>query len=173
MGKVVLFIAMSLDGYISRENGDIDWLWQEKDYGYSPFIETIDTVFLGRHTYEQIFQMTDEFPYKQKDVYVVSNVQEGSDQYATYLQPEQIIPLIQMLRNDQNKNVWLVGGSQLIHHFMHNNLIDEYQIAIQPTLIGSGVKLFRDHDHEQQLELREAKPYPDGMLVLTYHKLGS
>ncbi|MFD1017697.1 dihydrofolate reductase family protein [Thalassobacillus hwangdonensis] len=170
MGKVVLFIAMSLDGYIARENGEIDWLWDDNDYGYEKFYNTIDTVVLGRKTYEQIFKLTENFPYRQKDVYVVSNIQEGSDDYATFIQPEQIRPLMNLLKKDQNKNIWIVGGAQLIHHFIKRDLIDEFQIAIQPTLIGKGIPLFHENDVEAQLELHEAKPYADGMLVLTYRK---
>ncbi|MFG6116316.1 dihydrofolate reductase family protein [Halobacillus sp. MO56] len=170
MGKVVLYIAQSVDGYIARENGAIDWLWDDQDYDYEKFITTIDTVILGRKTYEQIFQLTDQFPYRSKDVYVVSNMQEGSDEYATFIQPEQIRPLINLLKNDQHKNIWVVGGAQVIHHFINKNLIDEYQIAIQPTMIGSGIPLFEKNDVEQQLELYEAKPFSTGMLMLTYRK---
>jgi dihydrofolate reductase len=88
VGKVVLSIVQSLDGYIVRENGEIDWLWDssEKDYGFKEFFHSIDTVFLGRKTYDHIFQLADEFPYKMKDVYVVSNERKGHDGFSTYLQ---------------------------------------------------------------------------------------
>lgn len=170
MGKIILYIAQSLDGYISRENGEIDWLWDDRDYGFEGFLQTIDTVVLGRKTYEQIFELAEEFPYKTKDVYVVSQVEEGYDQYATFIQPEQITPLMEMLKTEQDKNIWIVGGAKLIDHFISMGLIDEYHIAIQPTLIGKGIPLFQPNDAEQQLSLIDMKKHDDGMLLLTYHQ---
>ncbi|KHE72340.1 dihydrofolate reductase family protein [Halobacillus sp. BBL2006] len=170
MGKVILYIAQSLDGYIARENGDIDWLWDDQDYGYEDFINTIDTVILGRKTYEQLFELAEEFPYQSKDVYVVSQSKEGQDSYATFVQPEQISPLLNVLKNDQNKNVWLVGGSQLIDHFISMGHIDEYQLAIQPTMIGRGIPLFKPNDHEEQLDLLKSNRFENGMLLLTYRR---
>ncbi|ASF38653.1 dihydrofolate reductase [Halobacillus halophilus] len=170
MGKVVLYIAQSLDGYISREDGSIDWLWdgQESgtDYGFETFFNQMDTVILGRKTYEQILELTSEFPYQYKDVYVVSRTKEGHDSYATFIQPEQILPLLNVLKAD--KNIWLVGGAQLIDHFVSMGLIDEYHLAIQPTLIGSGISLFKPHQKEQQLDLLKTEKFDDGMIVLTY-----
>ncbi|ARI78158.1 dihydrofolate reductase family protein [Halobacillus mangrovi] len=170
MGKVVLYIAQSLDGYIARENGDIDWLWDDRDYGYDDFINTIDTVILGRKTYEQLFELTDEFPYHSKDVYVVSETMEGHDDYATFVQPEQITPLINVLRTDQNKNIWIVGGSMLIEDFIRMGLIDEYHIAIQPVLIGSGIRLFKSNEHQEELDFIDYHRFDDGMLMLTYRR---
>lgn len=172
MGKIILNILQSLDGFIARENGEIDWIWDdtEEDYGFDSFFQTVDTVFLGRKTYDHIFQLTDEFPYKKKDVYVVSDHKEGHDEYSTYLQSEQIIPLVNLLKNEQNKTIWVVGGAQLIHHFISVGLMDEYQIAIQPTLIGKGIPLFRDNDHQEDLVLNDVRRFEDGMLVLTYKR---
>ncbi|MBH0228661.1 dihydrofolate reductase family protein [Halobacillus yeomjeoni] len=170
MGKVVLYIAQSLDGYISRENGDIDWLRDDQDYGFDTFFESVNTVIMGRKTYEHIFELAEEFPYKNKDVYVVSRMKEGYDEYATYIQPEQISPLIEVLKNDQDKTIWLVGGAQLIYLFISLDLIDEFQIAIQPTLIGNGIPLFEKNEMEQQLDLTDVKKFDDGMLILTYRR---
>ncbi|MBM7551149.1 dihydrofolate reductase family protein [Thalassobacillus pellis] len=170
MGKVILFIAMSLDGYISQENEEIDWLWKEENYDYEKFYASIDTVILGRKTYDQVLERYDEFPYRMKDVYVVSNLQEGNEEYARFIQPEQIRPLVNLLKEDQDKNIWIVGGAKLIQHFIQKQLIDEFQITIQPTLLGSGIPLFPPGGIEQQLELYEVKPHPTGMLMLTYHK---
>ncbi|MYL72086.1 dihydrofolate reductase [Halobacillus litoralis] len=172
MGKVTLYIAQSADGYIAREDGSIDWLRDsaDEDYGYEKFINTVDTVFLGRKTYDHIFELTEEFPYRMKDIYVVSNTREGHDDYATYLQPEQILPLVNMLKNEQNKTIWVVGGANLIHYFISAELIDEFQIFIQPTLIGKGIPLFKKNDLEKELQLTETKAYQDGMLAITYQK---
>lgn len=172
LGKVVLYIAQSLDGYIARENGEIDWLRDdsEEDYGFEDFSHSIDTVFLGRKTYDHIFELADEFPYKMKDVYVVSNEKEGHDDFATYLQPEQIAPLVTLLKNEQNKTIWVVGGAQLIHYFISHGMIDEFQIAIQPTLIGKGIPLFQSNNHEEELSLEKVTPYEDGMLMLKYQR---
>lgn len=175
MGKVILYIAQSLDGYIARENGSIDWLWDDgvDDYRFHKFYQSIDTVILGRKTYDHIFELADEFPYKTKDVYVVSDNREGHDDYATYLQPEQIRPLVNFLTTDQEKNLWVVGGAQLIHHFIEAGLIDEYQIAIQPTLIGKGIPLFNPNEHEESLSLSNVQHHQDGMLLLTYKRKGA
>ncbi|WP_226576617.1 dihydrofolate reductase family protein [Halobacillus litoralis] len=170
MGKVILYIAQSLDGYIARENGEIDWLWDDtdEDYGYERLYESVGTVFLGRKTYERILESADEFPYKKKDIYIVSNAKEGNDQHGTYIQPEQVKPLVNILKGEQNQNIWVVGGAQLIHEFIELKLIDEYQLVIQPTLIGKGIPLFQHSSQEEDLSLTHVQPYPDGMLLLTY-----
>src|SRR5919199_5995017 len=72
MRKVVLFIASSLDGYIARPSGDIDWLFTDQDYGYSEFFASVDTVLMGRKTYEQVLTF-DEYPYQDVKSYVFSN----------------------------------------------------------------------------------------------------
>ncbi|MGP4061902.1 dihydrofolate reductase family protein [Halobacillus sp. H74] len=116
MSKVVLYIERAPDGYIERENGEFDWLWSdsEEGYGFQSFFSSIDTVFLGRKTYEQIFELADEFPFKTKDVYVVSNEREVVDDFATYIQPEQISPLTNLLKKNQNKYMghrWCTAAS--------------------------------------------------------------
>ncbi|TGB05348.1 dihydrofolate reductase family protein [Halobacillus salinus] len=167
MGKVVLYIAQSLDGYICRENGEIDWLWDDVDYGFDSFFQSVDTVILGRNTYEQIFDLTEEFPYLSKDVYVVSRTQEGSDEFATFIQPEQMAPLTHMLK-ENGKTSWIVGGAMLIEQAIHAELIDEYQIFIQPTLIGRGISLFKANEKEHSLTLKNVRTFDDGMLSLSY-----
>ncbi len=109
MRKIVLFIASSLDGYIARSNGDIDWLFTDQNYGYTKFLDSIDTVLMGRKTYEQVLTFG-EYPYQEKKSYVFT---KNLDFQAT--SDVEVVTNLESFVNDlrllDGKNIWLVGGA--------------------------------------------------------------
>jgi dihydrofolate reductase len=172
--KVILYIAMSLDGYIARENSDISWLsFVEKtgeDYGYSNFIDTIDTVIMGRKTYEKVMSFGIEFPHKDKKCYVISRTKEGLDENVEYYSYS-LENLITRLKDTEGKNIFVDGGAEVVNELLKIDRIDELIISIIPIFLGSGIRLFKDGRPEQRLKLIESKSFSTGLIQLRYEKL--
>ena len=168
--KIVLYIAMSLDGYIARDNGDIDWLsmveFNNEDYGYKDFLKSVDTVIMGRRTYDQVLTFGD-FPYKGKKCYVISRTTRPKDDHVEFWNGD-ISKLISEIQQKDGLNIWLVGGAQIVGEFLSKNLIDEYIISIIPILLGKGILLFRSDMQEIRLQLRRNIAYPSGLVQLSY-----
>lgn len=155
--NIVLFIATSLDGYIATKDDSLDWLFKvegEGDNGISEFYETVDTILMGRKTYDWIItHMTEEFPYKNKECYVFSR-QENEDTEDVKFIKEDIIDFTNKLKNEEGKNIWIVGGGDLLHSFIKEKLVDEFIITIAPTIIGEGVPLFKEDNYQLELYLK-------------------
>jgi dihydrofolate reductase len=166
--KIILYIAMSLDGYIADESGDVGWLEEYiniEDTEYDEFYETIDTVIMGRKTYDQVLSFG-EYPYQNVKSYVYSNTRTGIDENVEYIRTASI-DLVKSLKQQSGKHTWLIGGADLIHDFIENDLIDEYQITILPVILGNGIPLFKSGGHRVGLEL-VAKKYIKNIATLTY-----
>jgi len=170
--KVVLYISMSLDGYIARKNGEVDWLDGDGsepniDYGYDKFINSIDTVIMGRKTYEQILSFG-EYPYKGTKGYVFTSQKMNNTEDVTFTD-ENVNDFITKLINEEGKDIWLIGGAGIIDDFIKNDLVDEYFITIIPYILGEGIPLFKDKNPEIKLKLLVNKKI-NGMAMLHYTK---
>lgn len=172
--KVVLFIAQSLDGYIARENSDISWLSiverDNEDYGYDKFIKTIDTVFMGRKTYEKILTFGVEFPHKGRTCYVLSKTLKGTDENVQFFNGN-IVDLITNIKLQKGKNIFIDGGSEVVREFREKNLIDEYIISIIPIFLGKGIRLFKETDAENSLKLVKSEVFDSGLVQLKYERI--
>lgn len=172
MRKVVLYIAASLDGCIAKNDHSLDWLFKsegESDSGYTEFFETIDTVLIGRKTYEQILVLDDgDFPYKDESCYVFSKSQSGSNEHAEFVN-EDVVSFANKLKQQDGKNIWIVGGGDLLQEFMKEKLVDEIILTLAPTLIGKGIPLFKEMDIEVDYSLVDLKRY--GKFAQLHYKL--
>lgn len=175
MRKVVLYIAMSLDGYIADKSGGVSWLeGQDSDSqemgSYPRFIETIDTVVLGYTTYHQVLMelSPDNWPYSGMKSYVFThrNIENTEEIEFT---DENIVDLILQLREQGGKNIWICGGANIINQFIKLDLIDRYQVNVIPTILGSGIRLFEEIDSEIKLKLISTERY-NGMADLVYER---
>ncbi|MBI4780685.1 MAG: dihydrofolate reductase [Oscillatoriophycideae cyanobacterium NC_groundwater_1537_Pr4_S-0.65um_50_18] len=167
MRKVVLFIASSLDGYIARPSGEIDWLFTDQDYGYTPFLESIDTVLVGRTTYEQILTFG-EYPYAGKKSYVFTkNPDRTSDQNIEFVSGD-VTSLVKALQSSEGKDIWLAGGSALIRDFMHHQLVDQIILSIHPIILGEGIPLFVNAIAPSSLKLTQCQRYDSDLVQLSY-----
>lgn len=172
MRKIILYIAQSLDGYIARKNGAIDWLPSggDGDYGYSDFLSTIGTVLMGRKTYEQCLTFG-EFPYRDKACYVFTRDETKSKAEFVQFVHGGVVSLVRRWRASNKKNdIWLVGGAQLICEFQRHGLIDEYIITTCPILLGSGIPLFEENAAERKLTLQSQKAFKGGLVQSRYTK---
>lgn len=155
--KLVLYIASSLDGYIATNEHNLDWLFSidgEGDNGYSKFYDTIDTILIGRITYDWIIEHENgRFPYQGKECYVFSKTKKEDNEHVTFID-KSIVQFLQDLKNKNGKNIWLVGGGELLSTFIKEKLVDEIIINIAPTLLGKGIPLFKNNDFQTSLTLK-------------------
>ncbi|MFF2907570.1 dihydrofolate reductase family protein [Paenibacillus sp. NPDC057934] len=156
---VVLYIAASLDGYIARGDGGVDWLNDvegEGDNGYSDFYNTIDTVLIGKKTYDQTFELTDEFPYADKQCYVFSRSEQPPSPYVTFIH-EDMAGFVHKLKEQDGGKIWIVGGAEVLDVLMKEKLVDEFIVTITPIVLGNGIPLFKGDNPEQKLTLKGSK----------------
>lgn len=173
--RVVLYIAMSLDGYIADRQGGVGWLTGHdgavpSDEGYEAFIAGIDTVVMGYRTYRQIVEelTPGHWPYEGMRGYVASGQARAKTAHVSFIGGD-IVGFVQGLRGQEGKDIWLVGGADLVESFIQADAIDVYQITIIPTILGSGVRLFGAPSSTIPLQLQEHKT-ESGMLMLQYTK---
>lgn len=173
MRKVKLSIACSIDGYIATLDGDISFLDQvaipDEDYGYHAFIETIDTVIMGRKTYEKIRSFDIPFPHVHEKVYVFSHQKTGHDDHVTFVN-EDVQSFIDHLKHQPGKDIFLDGGANLIQSFMKVNLMDEMTLSIIPVTLGEGISLFLPHQTYQAFERLSSQRFSSGLIQLVYQK---
>ncbi len=171
--KVILYIAMSLDGYIARQDGDIDWLsmveQSGEDYGYGEFIKTIDTVILGRKTYDKVLTFGIGFPHAEKECYVITR-KEIPPQEKIIFYNKGIKDLINGLKNKTGKNIFVDGGAEIVNELMREHLFDEYIISIIPIILGDGIRLFNGSRPEEKIIMLNSKQYESGLLQIHYRK---
>lgn len=175
MRKVVLYIAMSIDGYIADENGKVDFLEiqndiEENEDSYANFIKNVDTVIMGWNTYHQIVTELSphEWVYDDMKSYVITHRTLKSTNNVLFVQ---ISPcdLIKQLKQQKGKKIWICGGTNIIQSLIQDELIDEYIISIIPTILGSGIKLFGQIQKSIKLELVQTKNN-NGITELIYKK---
>ena len=177
MPEVILYIASSLDGYIARPDGNVDWLDEiaapadgpEEDFGYGEFFAGIGTVLMGRITYEQILTFGVEYPYPGTAGYVFSRTRAGErDENVEFVDGADIPRFIAQLKATTDKHVWLIGGGLLIREFLRLDLIDRFIVTVMPLILGEGISLFPPPTPQIGLELVESLAFPGGMVQLTY-----
>jgi len=169
--EILVFIAGSLDGFIAKENDDLQWLEEtegEGDNGYGDMYQTIDTVIMGKRTYDYILEHIKPFPYPDKKCYVFSTTQTGENEHVTFIQ-EDVITFTQRLKEQEGTKIWMVGGGNLLDAFLQERLIDEWIITITPHLLGSGIPLFKSPRPFENLRLLETKRY--GQMVQLHYEV--
>jgi dihydrofolate reductase len=167
--KIVVYIAASLDGYIARENGEIDWLESvegEGDNGYEAFYQTCDAVVMGKATYDHVLKLTPEFPYLGKKCYVFSRSAQGKDQYVEFI--NESVALFLNNLSQETKKIWLVGGADILADFLTAKRVDEFIISVIPVLLGAGIPLFKRGIPEMNLKLTDIKQY--GQIAQLYYE---
>lgn len=173
MRKVVLYIAMSLDGYIADKNGGVGFLGGdgsdvENMGSYPSFIETIDTIILGYNTYNQVVTelSPDEWVYKCKKTYVLTSKDMQSTDEIIFTNTD-LNTLINNLKQEDGKDIWICGGASIVNQTLA--VTDKFCVSIIPTILGDGMRLFEKHQSELQLKLISTMQY-NGIVDLVYEK---
>jgi dihydrofolate reductase len=169
MRKIILSVAVSLDGLIEGPNGEYDWCFTDQDYGMQEFFKRIDSMFIGRRSYELTQTMGDAgmegFP-KLKE-YVFSNSLQSVKPGAVLIKGD-VEAQVKRIKNEPGKDIWLFGGASLTSALLKLNLIDEIGLAVHPIVLGKGKPLFEDISKRTQLELTDTKAYSSGLVALSY-----
>lgn len=173
MRKLAIFIATSLDGYIAKPDDDLSFLKsvekEGEDYGYGEFIANVDTIILGRKTYEWVLKEIGPSHYDngERDVYIITRTERpsfGKIKFHTGSPAD----LVQKLKTEKGQKIYCDGGAEIINDLLESDLIDEFILSIIPVLVGNGTRLFKDGRPEQLLELVRVKTYDTGLTQLHY-----
>lgn len=177
MSKIKLYIATSIDGFIARKNNSLDWLDTMEnpnniDHDYGEFLSGIDTVVMGRNTYEEIMSFGVDWPYAECDTYIFTSSTELKIQTPrTTVLHNLNANAIDQLKEKCKKDIWIVGGGSLISGFINLEAIDEMTITIIPILLGEGIQLFPNQPKETKFELLSAQPFETGAVNLIYKQM--
>lgn len=170
--QVVLGLGISLDGYISRPDGSVDFLVMDPDYDWSGFMKTVDVWLLGRKTLEDAMKMGGGFSSPGMTTLVFSqSLKEGKHKRGYWVTRESPAEAVKRLRTEPGKDLWLGGGGELVKSFLEADLVDRLEIGVCPVLIGEGRPLFPPGFPERKFRMIDAKSYPKtGMLTLAYER---
>lgn len=175
MRKISLFIAISLDGYIAKPNNDLSFLKivekEGEDYGYAKFTSAIDTLIVGRKTYDYVLKEIGSSHYDngERDIYVITRTPKPNKGRVIFYTGD-IAELVKKLKSENGKDIYCDGGAEVINELLKLDLIDEYIISIIPILLGNGTRLFKDGRPEQLLELISSKSFDTGLMQLHYKR---
>jgi dihydrofolate reductase len=171
--KVILYISMSLDGYVAAKDNSLEFLSmvekEGEDYGYNDFVKSVDAVIIGRKTYEKVISMGYEYPHIDKDVYILTRTAKPSIGNFKFYSGNLTL-LVYDLKKQPGKNIYCDGGAEIANELMKNNLVDEFIISVIPILLGDGIKLFNDGRPELKLELLSSKQFDKGLAQLHYKR---
>jgi dihydrofolate reductase len=180
MRKIVLGLGISLDGYIARPDGDVDFLDMAtkdsgppaKNYSMGAFFKTIDVAIMGRKTYDVGLKMSGgSFSNYGMKCYVCSRSQAPGERGPVTFVNDSPKALVEMLRKQPGKNIWHMGGGELAREFLKDDLIDELYIGVVPILIGKGIPLFPAAFPQREFRLLENGTYSKGMIALRYERV--
>ena len=170
--NVIVHIATSADGYIARPDGDLEWLTSRPApkgfYGMSAFMRTIDTKLLGRKTYEVSLRMGAKFDSKSRTIVFSRHPPPADPPSGVEFVNGAIGAFVRRLREQPGKDIWLMGGGELIASFLDEHAIDAFVISIVPVFIGDGVPLIARRHRHVRMDLHSVERFEDGLVQLRY-----
>jgi dihydrofolate reductase len=176
LAKVTLYIACSLDGFIARPDGNLDWLNSfpnpdNIDHGYDELLKRTSCIIMGRKTYDVILGFGMGWPYPNHVTYVLSNDRAFKPETPeTFILNGDIVSALDKIKLSSDKDIWLAGGGQVVTYFLNNDLIDEMIISVIPVILGDGLPLFPDRPKGSSWVLTGHIAYPTGIVSLIYLK---
>ncbi|WP_284646585.1 dihydrofolate reductase family protein [Paenibacillus silviterrae] len=177
--KIILDLAVTLDGFIEGKNGEVDWCIMDSEMGFHHFLNQIDTIIYGRKSYDIWGQFTPELEHTDferefwesvhsKEKYVFSRTQKGIGNKAIFIN-DSIVEKVNELKNKPGKDIWLYGGASLITTFINLGLVDEYRLSVHPVVLGEGKPLFADIKQRLNLKFVNTRTFSSGVVQLIYH----
>jgi dihydrofolate reductase len=168
MRKIILGVAVSLDGFIEGPNGEYDWCFTDQDYGMKQFLNSVDAIFYGRKSYELMAKMEggsgmDMFG-KKKNYIFSTTLKTVPENYSLVSDSAEV----DRIKKEDGKNIWLFGGANLTSSFLKQKLVDELWLAVHPIVLGRGKPLFEGVDERIMLELMDSQTYNTGLVSLNY-----
>lgn len=170
--NVIVHIATSADGYIARPDGDIEWLTNRPEpegfYGLIDFAKSIDVKIMGRKTFEVGLELGEKFGDHNRAIVFSRQPPPAALPGGVEWVSEPIGPYIEQLRAKPGKNIWMMGGGDLIAAFLDAGAIDEFVISIVPVFIGDGIPLIGRRHRQTEMELLSSERFPDGLVQNHY-----
>jgi dihydrofolate reductase len=173
MRKVVLGVGISLDGYIARPDGSVDFLFMPKDYSMAAFFKRIDTAVMGRKTYDVAMKLGGgSLRSPGMKSYVFSRLLVAGECGEVTIVSETPKQFVGELRKKKGKDIWLMGGGELAREFLREDLVDELYLGVVPVLIGEGIAAFPSGFPQREFKLAENKTFSQGLIALKYERAG-
>jgi dihydrofolate reductase len=170
MRKVAMCLGISLDGYIARPDGAVDFLFMPRDYSMAEFFKSIDTVIMGRKTYDKSREMEGGSFGPSLKTYVFSHSPSPEVQEGVTFVNQSPAAFVADLRKLAGKDLWLMGGGELARDFLKADLVDELYLGIVPVLLGEGIPLFPAGFPQRDFSLVENRTYTKGIIALKYRR---
>ncbi len=169
--KIVVYVATSADGFIARKDGAVDWLERPRpkgNYGWDAFYRSLDACILGRKTYDFSVSHAMPEPCPGKQTYVFSRTLAKAASPGVNIVNEDVTTFAEKLRSEKGKDIWLMGGADLIAAFLDVGQVDEFIIHVIPKMIGEGIPLVAPRHRDISLKLLATRKFPDGVVRLHY-----
>jgi dihydrofolate reductase len=170
--NIIVHIGTSADGYIARRDGDLEWLTSrpkpEGFYGMGAFMRSIDTKLVGRKTYEVSRRMGANFGSKVRTIVFSRHPPPADAPSGVEFVHGAIGPFVKRLREEPGKDIWLMGGGELIASFLDEHAIDEFVLTVAPVFIGDGIPLIARRHRHVSLDLQSVQHFEDGVVQLRY-----
>ena len=170
MRKIVLSVGASIDGYIARKNGAVDFLFMPKDYSMAELFASVDTAMMGRKTFEAGLKMGGGSFSSPLKTYVFSKAKPAGERQGVTFTRKTPARLTAELRKQAGKNIWMMGGGEMARAFLKADLVDELYMGVVPVLLGSGIPLFPGGFPQRGFELVENKTYSRGLIAVRYRR---
>lgn len=176
--KIILDVAVTLDGFIEGKNGEVDWCMMDAEMGFLSFLHQVDTIFYGRKSYDLWGQFHPELAHSDtekeiwrvvhsKEKYVFSRTQKGTGDKTIFIN-DHILEEVNKIKNKPGKDIWLYGGSSLISTFISLGLVDEFRLSVHPVILGESKPLFMDIKKRLNVKQVEARTFSSGVVQLIY-----
>lgn len=169
--NLIVYVASTVDGYIAGLDNNLDFLndanQSGEDYGYEEFMKTIDTVVLGRNTYDKVLSMGVSYARPNVNTYVITS-RPFTETEGVIFYKDDVIDLVKKLKEENGKNIFCDGGAQLINTLLQYKLVDELILFKMPCLLGDGIRLFQSIPTQAKLKLKHAEFYPSGVIQEHY-----
>ncbi len=177
MRKLKLYIAISVNGFIATKSGDVDWLTDPDNsdnnpnkYGYLDFYNSVDTTLMGYNTYEKILGFDVPFPYPDKKNYVFSKKHKQKESNPVQFIKNDPVEFVSLQKQEDGKDIWLIGGSQINSILLNSDLIDEIILSIIPVVLTDGIPLFLGTEGQKRFKVVETKTYDNSLAQIIFRK---
>lgn len=168
MRRVRYSVAMSLDAHIAGPNDEYDWIVMDPAINFNAFFKTIDTVLIGRRTYEIALRDHSSAGMPGMRTYVFSRTLRPEEHPDVTIVAENAAATVSALRDEDGKDIWLMGGGDLFRCLLDEGLVDTVEVGVVPVLLGRGIPLLPQIPRSTRLELTKQETFPSGIVLLKY-----